>query len=109
MRDDRTDRQLASYLAAVAGALNARAFYAVGFFSANMTGNISALSYNLAIGDSGPALSRLQSASTGPSDSPICPCTDQHVQCTMKTGIFDPSIIDRVTPPKIRSRILECP
>ncbi|URK87760.1 DUF1275 domain-containing protein [Rhizobium sp. RCAM05350] len=62
VRDDRTDRQLASHLAAVAGALNAGALYAVGFFSANMTGNISALSYNLAIGDSVPALCRLQKA-----------------------------------------------
>lgn len=55
-RDGRTDRQLASYLAAVAGALNAGVFYAVGFFSANMTGNVSALSDNVAIGDWVPAL-----------------------------------------------------
>lgn len=45
-----TDRQLACSLAAVAGALNAAAFYAVGFFSANMTGNVSILSDHLAVG-----------------------------------------------------------
>lgn len=55
-RDGRMDRQLASYLAAVAGALNAGVFYAVGFFSANMTGNVSTLSDNLAVGDWVPAL-----------------------------------------------------
>ena len=38
-RSDALDRKLAASLAAVAGALNAAAFYAVGFFSANMTGN----------------------------------------------------------------------
>lgn len=45
--DERTgeiDHKLAALLAAVAGALNAAAFHAVGFFSANMTGNVSALS-----------------------------------------------------------------
>ncbi|ESQ88687.1 YoaK family protein [Asticcacaulis benevestitus] len=49
------DRRLACTLAAVAGALNASAFYAVGFFSANMTGNISTLSDHLALGQFGPA------------------------------------------------------
>jgi uncharacterized membrane protein YoaK (UPF0700 family) len=38
-------------LAAVAGALNTAAFYAVGFFSANMTGNVSSLSDHAARGD----------------------------------------------------------
>jgi uncharacterized membrane protein YoaK (UPF0700 family) len=47
-RDDDIDRRLASYLAAVAGALNAAAFHAVGFFSANMTGNVSSLSSQVA-------------------------------------------------------------
>ena len=50
-RDNGVDRRLASTLAAVAGALNASAFHAVGFFSANMTGNVSALSDQLATGD----------------------------------------------------------
>ena len=49
-RDSRVDRQLAYALAAVAGGLNAAAFHAVGFFSANMTGNVSALSSLLALG-----------------------------------------------------------
>ncbi|WP_034948141.1 YoaK family protein [Erwinia oleae] len=48
---DRTpgaDSWLACLLAAVAGALNTAAFEIVGFFSANMTGNLSSLSDNLA-------------------------------------------------------------
>lgn len=49
------DRRLAGVLAAVAGALNAAAFHAVGFFSANMTGNLSALSDRLAVGAWGAA------------------------------------------------------
>jgi uncharacterized membrane protein YoaK (UPF0700 family) len=49
-RNDAIDLRLASLLAAIAGALNAAAFYAVGFFSANMTGNVSTLSDNLALG-----------------------------------------------------------
>ncbi|WP_158932046.1 YoaK family protein [Acidisphaera sp. S103] len=55
-RDDTTDLRLASLLAAVAGALNAAAFYAVGFFSANMTGNVSTLSGRLATGQFGSGL-----------------------------------------------------
>jgi len=43
-----TDSRLACTLAAVAGALNTAAFESVGFFSANMTGNISSLSDHLA-------------------------------------------------------------
>ncbi|MFK8258512.1 YoaK family protein [Erwinia sp. AnSW2-5] len=43
-----TDSRLACTLAAVAGALNAAAFESVGFFAANMTGNISSLSDHLA-------------------------------------------------------------
>ncbi|HEX7813691.1 YoaK family protein [Dyella sp.] len=50
-RTDATDRRLACMLAAVAGGLNTAAFYAVGFFSANMTGNVSALSDHAARGD----------------------------------------------------------
>jgi uncharacterized membrane protein YoaK (UPF0700 family) len=49
-RDSRLDRRLAFALAAVAGGLNAAAFHEVGFFSANMTGNVSALSSLLAMG-----------------------------------------------------------
>jgi uncharacterized membrane protein YoaK (UPF0700 family) len=47
-RNARADWTLASVLAAVAGALNAAAFYAVGFFSANMTGNVSLASGRIA-------------------------------------------------------------
>ncbi len=56
LRTHQADRRLATSLAGVAGALNASAFHAVGFFSANMTGNISALSDNLAMGGFGIAL-----------------------------------------------------
>lgn len=48
-RNQTIDLWLACSLASVAGALNAAAFYAVGFFSANMTGNISMLSDQLAL------------------------------------------------------------
>lgn len=51
--DDRSpdlDRRLAYILAGVAGSLNAAAFHAVGFFSANMTGNVSTLSRLIAMG-----------------------------------------------------------
>lgn len=50
-RSHRLDRRLAFILAAVAGSLNAAAFHAVGFFSANMTGNVSTLSSLLAMGE----------------------------------------------------------
>lgn len=49
-RDAVIDQKLAVTLASIAGAINAAAFYAVGFFSANMTGNVSALSDHLATG-----------------------------------------------------------
>lgn len=55
-RSDAVDRRLACSLAGVAGALNASAFYAVGFFSANMTGNISTLSDHIAVGQWLPGL-----------------------------------------------------
>lgn len=48
-RNETIDLWLACSLAALAGALNAAAFYAVGFFSANMTGNVSSLSDHLAL------------------------------------------------------------
>jgi uncharacterized membrane protein YoaK (UPF0700 family) len=54
-RSNAVDRRLACTLAGVAGALNAAAFYAVGFFSANMTGNVSTLSDHLAVGQYGSA------------------------------------------------------
>jgi uncharacterized membrane protein YoaK (UPF0700 family) len=49
-RSHALDRQLACILAAIAGALNTAAFQAVGFFSANMTGNVSSLSDHVAHG-----------------------------------------------------------
>jgi uncharacterized membrane protein YoaK (UPF0700 family) len=55
-RNERINLNLACSLAAIAGALNAAAFYAVGFFSANMTGNVSALSDHLATGQWMPSL-----------------------------------------------------
>ncbi|QKD02716.1 YoaK family protein [Mesorhizobium loti] len=56
--DQRTidiDVRLAALLAAVAGALNAAGFQATGFFSANMTGNVSALSDHLGLAQFGLA------------------------------------------------------
>ncbi|WP_108460467.1 YoaK family protein [Devosia naphthalenivorans] len=44
------DIRLAVLLAGIAGALNAAGFQAVGLFSANMTGNVSALSDHLGLG-----------------------------------------------------------
>jgi len=55
-RNETIDLWLACCLAAIAGALNAAAFYAVGFFSANMTGNISILSDHLALTQWGAGL-----------------------------------------------------
>lgn len=45
------DRRLACLMALVAGGLNSAGFYAVGFFSANMTGNVSTLADHVALGD----------------------------------------------------------
>lgn len=47
-RSHSADSRLACTLAAAAGALNTAAFEIVGFFSANMTGNVSSLSDHLA-------------------------------------------------------------
>jgi uncharacterized membrane protein YoaK (UPF0700 family) len=44
------DVKLATSLAAVAGSLNTAGFQAAGFFSANMTGNVSSLSDYLGTG-----------------------------------------------------------
>ncbi|MDE2516042.1 MAG: DUF1275 domain-containing protein [Rhodospirillales bacterium] len=49
------DRRLAAWLAAMAGALNAAVFHAVGFFAANMTGNVSSVSDRAALGQEGLA------------------------------------------------------
>ncbi|MBO9195962.1 DUF1275 domain-containing protein [Rhizobium sp. 16-449-1b] len=55
-RNERINLNLACSLAMIAGALNAAAFYAVGFFSANMTGNVSSLSDHLATAHWGQAV-----------------------------------------------------
>ena len=49
------DIRLAALFAAIAGSLNAAGFQSTGFFSANMTGNVSALSDHLGQGQLGPA------------------------------------------------------
>lgn len=54
-RDLSIDVRLATLLAGIAGALNAAGFQAGGFFSANMTGNVSALSDYLGLGQFGLA------------------------------------------------------
>lgn len=51
-----TDLRLAALLASVAGAVNAAGFQATGFFSANMTGNVSAFSDNVGLGQFGVAI-----------------------------------------------------
>ena len=50
-RSSDTDRRLACTLALFAGALNSAGFYAMGFFSSNMTGNISTFADYFALGD----------------------------------------------------------
>jgi uncharacterized membrane protein YoaK (UPF0700 family) len=47
-RGEAVDQKLAGVLAGIAGAINTAAFAAVGFFSANMTGNVSLLSDHIA-------------------------------------------------------------
>lgn len=56
LRNNLADRKLACTLAAVAGALNTAAFEVVGFFSANMTGNVSSLSDHLAKASLAPGI-----------------------------------------------------
>ncbi|WP_430912319.1 YoaK family protein [Methylobacterium sp. sgz302541] len=58
-RTPQTDERLAWTFAAVAGALNAAGFYAFGFYSSNMTGNVSALADHLGIGEGRLALQAL--------------------------------------------------
>lgn len=55
-RDALINLNLACSLAMIAGAFNAAAFYAVGFFAANMTGNVSSLCDHLAAAQWGPGL-----------------------------------------------------
>jgi uncharacterized membrane protein YoaK (UPF0700 family) len=55
-RTDSVDRRLACALAAIAGAINCTAFQAVGFFAANMTGNVSMGSNRIALLEFSPAL-----------------------------------------------------
>lgn len=50
-RSNQADRRLAWSLAGIAGALNTAGFYAVGLYSANMTGNVSAFADHLGVGD----------------------------------------------------------
>lgn len=50
-RSGSADRRLAWSLAGVAGTLNAAGFYALGLYSSNMTGNVSALADHLALLD----------------------------------------------------------
>jgi uncharacterized membrane protein YoaK (UPF0700 family) len=50
-RSSEIDRRLACTLAAIAGAINAAGFHAIGFFSANMTGNVSLISDHIALGE----------------------------------------------------------
>lgn len=50
-RSVRVDLGLAVFLATTGGAINAAGFYAIGIFSANMTGNVSLLSDSLARAD----------------------------------------------------------
>ena len=50
-RNQSIDIRLACLLGCVAGAMNAAAFFTVGFFSANMTGNLSTLSERIASGE----------------------------------------------------------
>ena len=54
-RTSRIDRRLAGTLAAIAGAVNVAAFQSVGFFAANMTGNVSSASDRAAFGQFQPA------------------------------------------------------
>jgi uncharacterized membrane protein YoaK (UPF0700 family) len=55
-RTQSIDLRLAALLSSLAGALNATGFEEVGLFSANMTGNVSALADHLAGGLIGPAM-----------------------------------------------------
>ena len=50
-RSGTADQHLAWSLAGIAGALNTAGFYAVGLYSSNMTGNVSALADHIGVGD----------------------------------------------------------
>ncbi len=68
-RSPQADRRLAWALAGIAGGLNAAGFYAVGLYSSNMTGNVSAVADHLALGDGAPA-ARPTTRSWPPSSRP---------------------------------------
>jgi uncharacterized membrane protein YoaK (UPF0700 family) len=50
-RDQRSDRHLGYVLAVVAGAVNAGGFVAIGFYTSHMTGIVSSMSRDLALGN----------------------------------------------------------
>lgn len=50
-RDQRSDRHLGYILAIVAGAVNAGGFMAIGFYTSHMTGIVSSMSYDFALGN----------------------------------------------------------
>lgn len=63
-RTRQIDERLAWTFAANAGALNAAGFYAFGFYSSNMTGNVSALADHIGIGELRVALQALALVAT---------------------------------------------
>ena len=50
-RDTRSDRHLGFVLAFVAGAVNAGGFLAIGFYTSHMTGIVSSMSFDMALGN----------------------------------------------------------
>lgn len=59
LRDERSDRHLARYLAFVAGATNAGGFLAVKQYTSHMTGIVSRMADSVALGDADVVLSAL--------------------------------------------------
>ncbi|QIE25595.1 hypothetical protein SBC1_51330 (plasmid) [Caballeronia sp. SBC1] len=73
-RTDRNNRRLGRWLAFIAGAANAGGFLAVGQYTSHMSGIVSALADNLAVGDLGlvvAGLSSLAAFMTGAATSAI--------------------------------------
>lgn len=73
-RTDRNNRRLGRWLAFIAGAANAGGFLAVGQYTSHMSGIVSALGDNLAVGDFGlviAGLSSLAAFTTGAATSAI--------------------------------------
>jgi uncharacterized membrane protein YoaK (UPF0700 family) len=73
-RTDQNNRRLGRWLAFIAGAANAGGFLAVGQYTSHMSGIVSALADNLAIGDFGlviAGLSSLAAFTTGAATSAI--------------------------------------